>query len=267
MSSETLRAPTTAVLAACDQVDMAIEGFISAKSKLLPTPYEADGEALNLFNLVIRHAEGVLALARADLVLVPPAYATARAAFEAATRAAWMVNADDPFDREARWLVHLQEEERARQRASERATDAESAARFAQHARTIKEFREGVTDAMPKHVKLLAAVPNLLEMSRSIGGEHLYLLYIFLSQFAHGGHMATSLYRQNLGTEKKLGEFVMPSNWYIALRLCWLSLYEPGNIVLSRVSGSPVRFLTPTQEHAVQSAIEATTIPPMRELH
>jgi hypothetical protein len=267
VSIELIRPPTAAVITACDAIDQVIEAFIAAKTKLVPSRYEADVEAINLFNLVIRHVEGVIALARTDLVLVPPAYVIARAAFETATKAAWMVDADDPFDREARWLVHLQEEERAHQRTAERSTDPASVARSAEHAQAIREFRDAVTQAMPKHVKLLKSNPSLADMSKSLGGEHLYSLYIFLSQFAHGGHLATGLYRQHLGMEKKLGEFTIPSNWYIAFRLCWLSLYHPGNIVLSRLSQSHVKYLGPEQESAVQAAIEATANPPTKELH
>ena len=43
---------------------------------------------------------GVITLARTDLVLLPPAQVAARAAFEASVRAAWLVHAADPFERE-----------------------------------------------------------------------------------------------------------------------------------------------------------------------
>lgn len=267
MSTEPLRPPTSAIITACNALDQVIGSFLVARTALPASRYEADVEAVNLFNLVIRHVEGVLALARTDLVLVPPAYACARAAFETATKAAWMVDADDPFDREARWLAHLQEEERVYQRAASRSSVPADAARFKAHANAIVEFREGVADLLPKHVKPLRGNPSLEEVSRSIGGAHLYSLYIYLSQFVHGGHLATGLYRQNLGTEKKLGEFVVPANWYIAFRLCWLSLSHPGNVVLSRVSNSPVTYLSPAQEVSVVAAIEAAANTPPAELH
>jgi hypothetical protein len=267
MSAAPIRPPTAAASAACDAIDRVVEAFIFARSQLPPSPYEADVEAITLFNLVIRHVEGVIALARTDLVLVPPAYASARAAFETAIKAAWMVDASDPFERETRWLVHLQEEERAHQRIAERSTDATLAARSTQHAKSIREFREGVTQKLPAHVKLLKGNPNLADMSKSIGRENLYLLYIYLSQFAHGGHLATSLYRQHLGTLKKPGEFIAPTAWHLAFRLCWLSLHHPGNTVLSRVSQSRVNFLGPDDEKAVLAAIDATAHATLEELH
>jgi hypothetical protein len=56
--------------------------------------YEAEIEAWALFNLAIRHIDGVIALARHDLILLPPALMAARAGFEAAIKAAWLVDAD-----------------------------------------------------------------------------------------------------------------------------------------------------------------------------
>jgi hypothetical protein len=228
-------------------VDQVILLFLDARRTLPHSEYEADLEALNLFSLVIRHVEGVLALARNDLVLAPPACACARAAFESAAKAAWMVNADDPFEREARWLAHLAEEERVYKRAASRSHSA-SATRFLEQARVIGEFRQSVENLMPKHIKQLSGNPNFEEMIRSIGGDRLYSLYIYLSQFTHGGHLASGTYGQNLGTAKIIGEFVIPANWYIAFRVCWLSLSQPGNIILSRVSNSGMQYLNPQQE-------------------
>jgi hypothetical protein len=98
----------------CELLDDLAARFLATRRETLPPlgKYEAEVEAQNLFNLAIRDLEGVLALARADLVLLPPALAAARACFEAAVKAAWLIDADDPFDREARWLVHLASEER-----------------------------------------------------------------------------------------------------------------------------------------------------------
>ena len=258
--TEPIRPPTKEITAACDAIDRVIELFISARETLPGSQYEADVEALTLFNLVIRHIEGVLVLARNDMVLIPPAYACARAAFETGIKAAWMVNSDDPFVRETRWLAHLAEEGRVYLRVAARTEDQESSASFGARAQAIQQFRQGVIERLPSHIKLLPGNPNLEEMSRAIGGERLYSLYIFLSQFIHGGHAATNLYRKNLGTEKKFGEFVVPGNWYIAFRLCWLSLSHPGNIVLSQLSGTSTRYISSDEEARVVAAIQATNI-------
>jgi hypothetical protein len=103
--------------------------------------YEADIEAWLLFNLAIRHTEGVIALARHDLILLPPAQMAARAGFEAAVKAAWLVDADDPFDREARWLAHLSFQERYLSRSANELSEAEQNATVSPQVREVRLAR------------------------------------------------------------------------------------------------------------------------------
>jgi hypothetical protein len=91
--------PTTfEVGAACRELDSAIRRFLAAR-RTLPAlgKYESEIEALNLFYLTLRDVEGVIELGRADLVLLPPAMAAARAAFECGVKSAWLVDADGGF--------------------------------------------------------------------------------------------------------------------------------------------------------------------------
>ena len=112
---------TREVEVACEELDRAIGLFLEARKTLPPLGrYESEIEAVNLFALAIRDIEGVVALAREDLVLLPPAMAAARAAFEAAVKGAWIVDVDDPFEREVRWLAHLKAEERFYERVAKR---------------------------------------------------------------------------------------------------------------------------------------------------
>jgi len=98
-------------------MDGAIQAFLTRRKSLPPLGrWEADIEANNLFNLAIRHIESIVELARRDLVLLPSANVLARAVFETSVKAAWMVQPDDPFQRELRWLAHLQEEVRMHDR-------------------------------------------------------------------------------------------------------------------------------------------------------
>lgn len=268
MPTDTIRPITEDLIRACDALDGVISAFLSARQRVAGfSQYESTAEALNLFNLVIRHVEGVLVLAREDLVLLPAAYASARAALETSTKAAWMVDADDPFVREARWLAHLQEEERVYERAAKRtADDSRDSSGFAARAADLKQLRLGITDKLPTGVSPLKGNPSMEDMLASLDGQHLYALYIYLSQFVHGGHAATWLYRKGLGTHRSAGEFIGSSNWYIALRICWLSLSQPGSLLLSRLGASDGAFLTPELEAKVVSAIEATkeaTKPPL----
>jgi hypothetical protein len=76
-------------------------------------------------------------------------------------------------------------------------------------------------------------------MLAELGGEALYFFYVSLSQTAHGEHAATWLYRADgLGTERRSGEFITPSNWSIPLRVGFLSFTRPAQIFLGRVTGS-----------------------------
>src|SRR4029077_3731485 len=110
---------TEEIATKCDVLDLIIEEFLAAKNALDGSyrVYEAPFEALNLFNLTIRHVEGVIALARRDLVMLPPAELAARAALESAVRAAWTMAPADLFERESRWLAHLKTEEDTLSRA------------------------------------------------------------------------------------------------------------------------------------------------------
>jgi hypothetical protein len=150
---------TPPVKTACDALEAFIGDFIAAW-RTFPPPgkYEAEVEAHNLFKLVIRNAEGILELARHDLILLPPALAAARACFETAVKASWLVNPENPFDREARYLIHLKAEERSIRR-TERISDMAFQRQLLERERSIREFRVGVEKAMPKHVKLLPGTP------------------------------------------------------------------------------------------------------------
>jgi hypothetical protein len=114
--------PTTPeVELVCDELEKGIGSFLNSRSTVpLLGRYESQVEALNLFYLALRDIEGVVALARTDLVLIPPALASARAGFEAAVKSLWMVDAYDPFECDSRWLAHLKAEERFHNRIAAR---------------------------------------------------------------------------------------------------------------------------------------------------
>ena len=186
-----------------------------------------------LFNLVIRQIEGVLTVARQDLVLLPAAFACARAALETAAKAAWMVDANDPYERETRWLAHMEEEARVYDRSAKRYSEVGQDARtFAARAIEIRTFRKAVEAKLPPGVTPLKHIPTVDEMLTSLQGKQLYPLYIYLSQYVHGGHAATELYRRGVGIALQAGEYIEPSHWYIPLRVCWLSLKEPASLAL-----------------------------------
>jgi len=250
---------TPAIARACDSIDELVRRFISA-CRALPSAlgkYESSVEAQNLFRLAIRNVEGVIQLAKSDLVLLPPAMAAARAAFEAAVKACWLVDPEDPYDREARYLVQLHSEERYLQRLAKR-FDAAGISSSNLHVREgqIREFRLAVTAALPAGVRRLSGTPSFDEMLAAIGGGKIYAFYILLSQYGHGEHAATWLYRDGgLGTERKDGEFVKPEQWLIPLRTCLHTLGHPGRIFIARLGGDEDQFLDAADHQIIEDQL------------
>jgi hypothetical protein len=240
-TDDAILAPTKAIQRICDALDAAIERFLRQKALLCVGVYESDLEALLIFNLGIRHVEGVTALARRDLVLLPAPFHLARAALECCVRAAWLVDDAGPMRREARWIAHLDGEISAIRRSSERlekfGLDVEAAR---ERAQKLTKFRNDVARAVERHgVQLLKQLPNFEQMLSSIDGSHLYSVYIQASQYTHGGHSATWLYRsEGVGTHKQIGEDIRAEQWILPLRMCWLALSRPGDVITTRIAQS-----------------------------
>jgi hypothetical protein len=259
MNDSPIRPMTAAIEDACKEIDAAVGLFLDAR-RTLPSlgKYESEVEALNLFYLAIRDIEGVIALARTDLVLIPAAFAVSRAAFEVAVKAAWLIDVDDPYGREVRWLAHLRAEERYCERVSQRLEDlGKDAQPYRRRGESLQSFRQAVASVLPAGYRELPGNPSFEDMLKSLGGNELYILYITTSQFTHGEHAATWLYRTGgVGTEKRLGEFIRPADWYQPLRLSWLSLVYPGRVLLRRLGGSPDMFITEVLESKIVAAID-----------
>ena len=267
--NDTILPITEPVARVCTLLDNLVGKFIATCRDTLPPlgKYEAEIEALNLFKAAIRNIEGVIALARRDLILLPPALAAARACFETAVKAAWLVNADDPFDREARWLAHLASEERYLGRLADRlAKLGNNVTALRQRETTIRSFRLAVDEKLPQHVARLKGTPDFEAMLTGLAGKNLYSFYLFLSQSAHAEHATTSFYRDGgLGTEKRIGEFVKPADWFIPLRVSFLSFTQPSLVFLARLGGKPDEYLSEETrqmiEHTIQSIGENASLP------
>jgi hypothetical protein len=262
MKKTSIISPTTKkVKRVCNALDALIAAFIDSW-KTLPRQdkYESGLEAWNLFKLAIRNLEGVIHLARHDLVLLPPALAAARACFECAIKAAWMVNADDHFAREARWLVHLASEERYCKRVADQlaANTRYDVTGLRMHGQQIRQFRLKVEAVLPKGTERLSTMPTFDRLLEDVGGGPLYPFYIELSQSAHGEHQGTWLYRSGgVGTHNKPGEFIDEGKWFVPLRVCFLSLSQPGRLFLERLGGDPEYFITGKKQQEVEGLIAA----------
>ena len=226
-----LKAPTPSIFQACALIENTVNRLLEARRQAAPLGrFESEVEAVNLLALGIRHLDGVVSLARTDMVLLPPGIAAARAALESTARAAWMVQPDDPFERELRWLGHIQEEERTLQRLITRLKESGTdATELVSTVETMRIFREAVTTQHPRASEGVPSIPRFDQMLKALGGGHVYPLYIELSQAVHGTHRATWLYRKNLGDQKVPGEFIDTRNWALPLkaaRLCLRPLSE-----------------------------------------
>ena len=238
--------PTPGILRMADLIEQAVGRFLEARDTIPPLgKFESDVEALLLFNLVIRDTEAILTLARTDLVLLPSANVLARAVFEIALKAAWIVQPDDPFDREVRWLAHLAEEERLHKAASESvAKSGGNPAMFKQRHAEIRDFRTGVARALPAGYSELPGNPGVEGMLENLGQKQMYFLYRVLAQYVHGGHASTWLYRKGLGTLKQGGEFISPKEWHTPLNTAWKNLQVFGETILRSLKSEVPEFLT-----------------------
>jgi hypothetical protein len=254
--SKKVMPPTKAIATAAALIDEAVNRFLAAR-KTLPElgKYESDVEAVNAFKLVIRHVEAVCTLAKEDLASLPSALAIARSAFETTARILWMLRPDDVFEREARYLAHLGGEEDFFRRLAglfgQLGLDGGSLRGVESQ---IRALRTGVERVLPAGVKALSGLPTFRAMLKDIGEESYYAKYMLLSQYAHGTHVAGGVFRQNLGSRKKLGEFIYPESWDEPLKAAWWCLATGGLRILGRLGGKPESFL----DHAfLQKATEA----------
>src|SRR5688572_25900578 len=112
MENAMVSPPTPEIRATAEAIERAIGWFLERRPSIAEISYfEASVEAHNLLNLAVRQLEGIIELARRDLVLLPAAAVLARAAMETSVRAIWLLQEEDPYEREARWLAHLKDEE------------------------------------------------------------------------------------------------------------------------------------------------------------
>ena len=163
--------PTPRVLWVAKMIEDAVKQFLLARRTVPPLDrFEADVEAMKLFNMVVRNIEAITELAKVDLVLLPSANVLARVVFEIAIKATWMITPNDPFEREVRWLAHLQEEERIQERLARKVVPfGGDPTHFNKHRDQLRNFRTGVVSALPPGYAELPGDPSVEQMLESIG--------------------------------------------------------------------------------------------------
>lgn len=233
-----IRPPGPNLLRLADTLEACIARFLQARAGLLGTnPWEAPRKGWALSNLMVRNIEAVLVMARTDEVLVSAAWTNARCAFEQSVRIIWMLNTPDPYISESRWLGFLADAERFHRLvadSSEKEPDLPSTARHREIENGMREFREGASARLPEGYKVQKP-PSFEAMLRALDGGGMYRYYREGSQYVHGSMWGTSVYRRNLGIHAQFGDFTDTWDWVLPLRLCWLSLRNAGEILVSRL--------------------------------
>jgi hypothetical protein len=157
-----------------------------------------------------------------------------------------------------RGLVHLASEERYLNRIADRFHRlGQDVAGLRQNEKEIRDFRLAVEAKLPRYISRLERSPSFEAMLAELGGESLYLYYVRLSQTAHGEHAATWLYRADgLGTMNRSGEFITPRDWFLPLRVGFLSFTVPAQIFLGRVMGSAEKYLSDDLQREIEDKLD-----------
>lgn len=214
-----------------------------AASTAQNTQWEALRYAWTLSNLALRHTEATVVLARTDSVLQPAAWCTARAAAEATMWFFWLVEPEDVWEREARWLALLNTGISLGERPAMKESQY-----FAGRAAKIKEFRDAVEARLPAGV----TVPGLPKISNLFTdrGDRFVRFYAIASQYTHATEFATVQWRKDLGTSATYGEFPEDALWGPPLSGAWSSFRATATWFINEHGGPP-----PTDLHLIDEKI------------
>ena len=200
-----VRPPSSRLRRAAQLLDEGTYQVLAARSGLDPklAQFESSHDSLNLLYLCVRHIDSVIVLATQDAVLWPAAITVARGAFETSVRSLWLVDTDDPFEREGRWLGLLDSDVETRHRFVRRA-EADSATKVNTTAqrRLAKQFRQRhdqITALLAEKGRAPVAVPKMDAMMKATRVRMSYAHYVHSSQYAHGTLWATWHFAVTIG--------------------------------------------------------------------
>jgi hypothetical protein len=232
--TDVVRPPCAELLRVAQAIDQMIAQYrVALRSAATVGEWEAPQEGFSLGWLLIRNVEAVILMARHDEVLVTAAWSNARTAFELSARIIWMLQPDDRYEAECRWLAFLDEWESTERKLVQEVPD--HAELHTTRAQVIKDFREGVIRALPSGYRP-PRMPNFRDILIALDNPQMYRFYREGSQYVHGSMYAGTSYSQNLGTMRELGDFTSTFDWILPLRLCWLSLRAATKFILERLT-------------------------------
>ena len=213
----TAQEPTRELRRLVTRIDYGLGQYAAARGTwALNSKWEALRYGWSLSNLALRHAESTVTLARTDMALAPSAWVTARAATEAAARCIWLLQPEDEWQREARWLALLHEGARLGNRKETKGMPA-----LVAESELIKEFAEAVAAKLPEGVTVPGMDPIKSILAEE--GDGLALFYVMASQYTHATELATRSWRVNLGTDAAYGEFSGARDWQHPVWMAYLS--------------------------------------------
>ncbi|WP_136610069.1 hypothetical protein [Sinomonas albida] len=212
-----VREPTRELRRLATRIDFALKQFLSERGTWdLTTKFEAPRHGWTLSNLALRHSQSTLTLAKTDMVLAPTAWVTARAAVETAARCLWLLQPEDEWEREARWIALLHEGARIKRK------ETEGFPHIVAQAKAIEDFANAVTAELPDGVSVPKRVDTIQEILAA-EGEGLPRFYVMASQYTHAAELGTRSYRTNLGTKAVYGDLVDAKDWLEPLWIAYLS--------------------------------------------
>lgn len=223
--------------------------FLKARGNhAVSTKWEALRHAWSLSNLTLRHTEATVLMARTDVVLQPSAWTTARAAVEATGRCLWLLEPEDEWEREARWLALVEEGARLGERREMAAWGG-----IAAQSVSMRSFGEAVAAKLPPGTSV-PRTPTVKQMLESHGDAFLRF-YALASQYAHGAELATRQWRLNLGIHATYGDFADTEGWALPLQNAWQS-FRATALALIHARGGTVPPALAAVDHQIAEAQE-----------
>ena len=211
-----IKPPTKELVHYADEIYSACGVFLQARGGWArDQKWEALRTGWALSNHSLRNTEAVVALAQTDMVLLPGAWTAARASVESAARNQWLLEPDDVWEREARWVALLEEGGRLATR-----TAVQSRADLVQTAKQVQSFVEGIREVLPAGL-VIPRIPNMEAMFTGANAERLYGFYVVASQYVHAAELSTRQWRSGLGTADNGTECVQPWHWFEPLWMAW----------------------------------------------
>lgn len=227
---------------------------------------DVDREAIHLLLLSIRHFQGLLSLAAVGDTRIPSAHAASRAILEVACKALWVVDHNLTQERNLRWLAHLEEELRVYERS---ALHAPSSSPMAEHFRSVAETYKKQVQSIKEQVakgSKAPSIPTAQSLMQLAGMERFYPLYIYMSQFVHGGHSATWQFKGGAGLVSFGEEIVTERDWSIPVCAAWSVFSQCADKTLRRCGKRESTCLSPQSLERIDLTIarlgeEGSTLP------